>query len=270
MEVDPGRFEEMVSTALDGLPEELGQLMRNVAVTVSTARARPACSGCTRASRSPAARPSTPVSCPTTSPFTARRSARSATPSRRSPTRFALPSSTRSPTTSASTRSGSANSAVKHDHGRSHAPFRCGQGAGPRVAELRAVIVVTFPRSALSMISQAASAETCSGPQIAWKRPSCHAAERAHTAWFSSRCGNLCSASALTGEALGRSRGGLSTNPTCRLYQNPAARLRLIEEMGMQTHPLRTGEPGMTEVVAFLSEAGDRPDPHQRRLGGLL
>ena len=32
--VEPGRFEEMVSTALDGLPEELGQLMRNVAVTV--------------------------------------------------------------------------------------------------------------------------------------------------------------------------------------------------------------------------------------------
>ena len=34
IEVEPGRFEEMVSTALDGLPEELGRLMRNVAVTV--------------------------------------------------------------------------------------------------------------------------------------------------------------------------------------------------------------------------------------------
>jgi predicted Zn-dependent protease with MMP-like domain len=34
IEVAPGRFEEMVVTALDGLPEELGQLMRNVAVTV--------------------------------------------------------------------------------------------------------------------------------------------------------------------------------------------------------------------------------------------
>ena len=34
IEVDPGRFEDMVTTALDGLPEELGQLMRNVAVTV--------------------------------------------------------------------------------------------------------------------------------------------------------------------------------------------------------------------------------------------
>ena len=34
IEVEPGRFEEMVVTALDGLPEELGQLMRNVAVTV--------------------------------------------------------------------------------------------------------------------------------------------------------------------------------------------------------------------------------------------
>ena len=34
IEVEPGRFEEMVVTALDGLPEELGRLMANVAVTV--------------------------------------------------------------------------------------------------------------------------------------------------------------------------------------------------------------------------------------------
>jgi hypothetical protein len=34
IEVEPGRFEDMVVTALDGLPEELGQVMRNVAVTV--------------------------------------------------------------------------------------------------------------------------------------------------------------------------------------------------------------------------------------------
>src|SRR6266404_7272894 len=34
IEVEPGRFEEMIITALDGLPEGLGQLMRNVAVTV--------------------------------------------------------------------------------------------------------------------------------------------------------------------------------------------------------------------------------------------
>jgi predicted Zn-dependent protease with MMP-like domain len=32
--VDPGRFEEMVATALDSLPAELGRLMSNVAVTV--------------------------------------------------------------------------------------------------------------------------------------------------------------------------------------------------------------------------------------------
>jgi len=32
--VDPDKFEEMVATALDGLPEELGSLMRNVAVMV--------------------------------------------------------------------------------------------------------------------------------------------------------------------------------------------------------------------------------------------
>jgi len=34
VEVEPARFEEMVVTALDGLPAELGRLMRNVAVTV--------------------------------------------------------------------------------------------------------------------------------------------------------------------------------------------------------------------------------------------
>ena len=32
--VEPDRFEEMVASALDSLPENLGQLMRNVAVTV--------------------------------------------------------------------------------------------------------------------------------------------------------------------------------------------------------------------------------------------
>ena len=34
IEVDPARFEEMVGEALDGLPDELGRLMSNVAVTV--------------------------------------------------------------------------------------------------------------------------------------------------------------------------------------------------------------------------------------------
>ena len=34
IEVDPARFEEMVAAALDSLPEELGRLMSNVAVTV--------------------------------------------------------------------------------------------------------------------------------------------------------------------------------------------------------------------------------------------
>lgn len=33
-EVEPERFEEMVAAALDELPEELGRLMSNVAVTV--------------------------------------------------------------------------------------------------------------------------------------------------------------------------------------------------------------------------------------------
>jgi predicted Zn-dependent protease with MMP-like domain len=34
IEVEPDRFEEMVAAALDDLPEDLGALMRNVAVTV--------------------------------------------------------------------------------------------------------------------------------------------------------------------------------------------------------------------------------------------
>jgi len=34
IDVEPARFEEMVGTALDSLPENLGRLMRNVAVTV--------------------------------------------------------------------------------------------------------------------------------------------------------------------------------------------------------------------------------------------
>lgn len=34
VDVDPERFETMVSEALDGIPEELGALMSNVAVTV--------------------------------------------------------------------------------------------------------------------------------------------------------------------------------------------------------------------------------------------
>jgi predicted Zn-dependent protease with MMP-like domain len=34
VDVEPERFEEMVGAALDGLPEELGELMSNVAVTV--------------------------------------------------------------------------------------------------------------------------------------------------------------------------------------------------------------------------------------------
>jgi len=34
IDVEPGRFEEMVAVALDGLPEALGRVMRNVAGTV--------------------------------------------------------------------------------------------------------------------------------------------------------------------------------------------------------------------------------------------
>jgi hypothetical protein len=40
------------------------------------------------------------------------------------------------------------------------------------------------------------------------------------------------------------------------MYQNPAVRLRLIEDVGMyKSMRLRTKESGTPEVVAFLSEA---------------
>jgi predicted Zn-dependent protease with MMP-like domain len=39
--VEPERFEEMVADALDSLPDELGRLMRNVAVTVEHAPGPP-------------------------------------------------------------------------------------------------------------------------------------------------------------------------------------------------------------------------------------
>jgi predicted Zn-dependent protease with MMP-like domain len=38
IDVDPERFEEMVAEALDGLPDELGGLMSNVAVVVEHGR----------------------------------------------------------------------------------------------------------------------------------------------------------------------------------------------------------------------------------------
>jgi len=41
VEVDPVRFEAMVTEALDGLPEALGELMSNVAVTVDHDGGRP-------------------------------------------------------------------------------------------------------------------------------------------------------------------------------------------------------------------------------------
>ena len=41
IEVDPERFEAMVSEALDGLPDDLGEVMSNVAVTVQHDGGRP-------------------------------------------------------------------------------------------------------------------------------------------------------------------------------------------------------------------------------------
>ena len=41
IDIGPERFEEMVGEALDGLPEDLGTLMSNVAVTVEHEAGRP-------------------------------------------------------------------------------------------------------------------------------------------------------------------------------------------------------------------------------------
>jgi predicted Zn-dependent protease with MMP-like domain len=41
IDVDPARFEEMVAEALDELPDELGKLMRNVAVLVEHGQGPP-------------------------------------------------------------------------------------------------------------------------------------------------------------------------------------------------------------------------------------
>jgi len=52
---NPAGLREIVITALDGLPEDLGRLMRNVAVTVEHDPGRLACSDFTRAPLSGAA-----------------------------------------------------------------------------------------------------------------------------------------------------------------------------------------------------------------------
>ena len=111
IEVEPGRFEEMVAAALDGLPAELGRLMRNVAVTVGHNPGPPGLLGLYQGI-----------------PLTSRTSQYAGVlPDRITIYRQAIcaicnteaevanqvagPSSTRSPTISASTTTGSANSA---------------------------------------------------------------------------------------------------------------------------------------------------------------
>lgn len=68
---------------------------------------------------------------------------------------------------------------------------------------------------------------------------------------------------------VGRSR---PCEPADGTYQNPAARLRLSEDVGVHKRtPLRTEEPDTAEVVAFLSPVGSvGRDPHQPRPGGLF
>lgn len=87
------------------------------------------------------------------------------------------------------------------------------------------------------------------------------AAERAHSAWFRSRLRQPVltrpvSRGVRRVTAVGRLAETAVDGPRRAgdMYQNPAARLWLIEDAGMyKPTVLRTGKPGTTEVVAFLS-----------------
>ena len=110
VEVDPERFEAMVSEALDGLPAELGERMSNVAITVEHNEGPAGLLGLYRGIPLTRARWPTPVCCPTGSRSTAVSFARSAAATKRSSSRFAGRWSTRSVTTSVSTTRDCANS----------------------------------------------------------------------------------------------------------------------------------------------------------------
>ena len=65
IDVGPGDFEDKVAAALDRLPEDLGQLMRNVAVTIEHRPGQPGLPGLYQASHSPAAHRITRACCRT-------------------------------------------------------------------------------------------------------------------------------------------------------------------------------------------------------------
>ena len=118
IEVEPDAFEDMVVAALDSLPEDLGRLMRNVAVTVEHGPGRPGLLGLyqgipltSRTSQYAGVLPETG------SRSTGGPSARSATPRPRWWSRSAGRLSTRSRTTSASTTPASPSLAGDGDAG---------------------------------------------------------------------------------------------------------------------------------------------------------
>jgi Zincin-like metallopeptidase len=113
IEVEPGRFEEMVITALDGLPEDLGQLMRNVAVTVEHGPGPPGLLGLYQGIPLTSRTSDYAGVLPDRITIYRQEICAIAAPGRRSPTRSAERSSTRSPTISALMTTGSANSAGK-------------------------------------------------------------------------------------------------------------------------------------------------------------
>jgi hypothetical protein len=123
IEIDPGRFEEMVAVALDGLPEELGRLMSNVAVTVEHRAGPPGLLGLYEGVPLTSRTSGYAGVLPDRITIYRQGSARPAGPGRRPPASFAGPSSTRSRTTSASTTGDCANWAGNTaDHRRNSRP----------------------------------------------------------------------------------------------------------------------------------------------------
>jgi predicted Zn-dependent protease with MMP-like domain len=117
-DVEPGRFEDMVVTALDELPEELGRLMRNVAVTVEHDPGPPGLLGLYEGIPLTSRTSDYAGVLPDRITIYRRAICAICRTEQGSPTRSAGRSCTRSPAISASTTTGSPDSAGKTPRGR--------------------------------------------------------------------------------------------------------------------------------------------------------
>src|SRR5215831_1156925 len=202
---------------------------------------RTACSACTRGCRSPGAPPSTPGFSRTGSRSTAWRSARSAIPRRRWPTRCAAPSSTRSRTTSASATNGSANSAGEPPWVSAGAASSGGRGCAVTLApaERRAGIChdgrMESPFEVRVRPARLADHAALNELEaIAWSAesgfPSTMAADRRNATFFDA--GNPPEAF-LVAELDGRVVGYIRLKPPTKLPENA----HVIQVQGLAVHP---------------------------------